>query len=167
MARNTPPPAMSTIMSMLHCLNACYSPTCHQTWPSCGQGLACKLRFEVICKQLRVKCQTMTSAVFCFFSFLDFHLSHPHFNKPLLLSATVVTFPFTPFSFMNYRDTLPRRRTEMGDKAPRAVTANSGHVAAVNHSCVLREHPSAPPGCVWLQSVGQDEQCAAIEGALD
>lgn len=64
----------------------------------------------------------------------------------------------------------------MGDKAPRAVTANSGHVAAVNHSCVLRENQSAPlgvsdsslaEGITLSQTAGQDKQCTAIEGALD
>lgn len=43
------------------------APTHHQTWTSCGQGLACKLRFEVICSQLHVKCQNMTRFFFLFF----------------------------------------------------------------------------------------------------
>lgn len=98
-----PVPCTMLLLAMNKTFSACdwvwhlHSPP--NMWPSCGQGLACKLRFEVICSQLHVKCQTMTS-------FFLFYLSHLHFEKLLPSSATIETLNLCPYFFLCISMTL-------------------------------------------------------------
>lgn len=58
---------------------------------------------------------------------------------------------------------------EMDDKAPRAVPANSGHVASVTSPVSWERDHSAPLGVSdsrLAEANGQVKQCTAIEGAL-
>lgn len=103
-------------------------------WASWGQGLACKLRFEVICSQLHLKCQYFF--FFCHLSHLQCYrrLSHvPQFNHSLLcLVANVLALHSSLLSY------------EVVDKAPRAVPANS-HVATVTSPMSWERDQSADP----------------------
>lgn len=118
-----------------------HSSTHHQMCdPHVAKVLLRKLRFKVICSPLHVKCQSMTLL------FVE--------------SPSVETFPFVPQleHFHSSICILPCCCMELGDKIPRSVPANSGHVVTC---AVLTEKPDEQTLGAFGSRLA-DNVCAAL-----